>query len=203
MELNTDWSNLKSFVSNKNVSIQYFEWKNRYYLFAADGSMEVSTQIPIQSPANSDQQDFEENFKDKCNKASYQQVQPFASKSLPNGKNLFRREHGIQEAVVDGSNEILFTIPYNWVKITGIEVIGGELLDSASVYVLDSDSGTYSGEANKVLNQFGFDTNISKDFYRFESSYDADLHLNMQIKIVYNSISDKTIGINFTLNELK
>lgn len=131
---------------------------------------------------------------------------PFAAKTMSvNGatKKFYKREHGIQSSVITGANTILFTIPYPWVKITGLEVMGGELLDKCDIMILDSTTGTYSTIPNYMLNQFGFAINVAKGLYEEQNAYDADLYQGMQIKLVYTSISDKTIGINFNLNEVK
>jgi len=127
---------------------------------------------------------------------------PFAAKTIGT-KKLYKRVNGVQSAVIVGSTDILFTVPYAWCKITGLEIIGGELLDKISLYVLDSVTGAYSGSVNAVLNQFGFTVNTAKDYYNHSSEYDADLYQGMQIKVTYISISAKTIGVNFILNEMK
>jgi hypothetical protein len=131
---------------------------------------------------------------------------PFATKTIstPTGtKKLFARVHGIQPELIEGSNTIDFTIPYPWVKITGIMVYGGETLDKVDLSIYDTAAGTYSGVPNYKLNQFGFAANISKDNFEWTSPYDADLYQGMIIKVTYTSISAKSIGINFILNEVK
>lgn len=45
--------------------------------------------------------------------------------------------------------------------------------------------------------------NPAKDYYNHSSEYDADLYQGMQVRVAYVSISAKTIGINFILNEVK
>lgn len=127
---------------------------------------------------------------------------PFASKELA-GKKLYKRVHGISESLSSGSNTVSYTITYPWCKINAIEVIGAELGDTMSLKVKDDASGTYSGTANYVLNQFGFDVNIAKDYYEHKSEFDADLYVDMVLEITYTSQSAKSIGINFILNELK
>ena len=127
---------------------------------------------------------------------------PFAAKTIGT-KKLYKRVNGVQSAVIVGSTDILFTVPYAWCKITGLELIGAETLDRVSLYILDSTTGTYSTIPNYTLNQFGFNVNSAKDYYNHTSEYDADLYLNMQIKVSYTSISAKTIGVNFILNEVK
>jgi hypothetical protein len=128
---------------------------------------------------------------------------PFAAKELPTGEKLYKREHGIRSSVSSGSNDILWTVPYNWAKIVGVEIVNGSVGDYCDFYVLDTTTGTYYGVANAVLNRFGYEVNISPEFYQSNSTFAADLYLNMQLKLVYNSVSSKTIGINFNLTEVK
>ena len=133
-------------------------------------------------------------------------LSPFDAKTIQTEsgeKALFKRGHGIKSACVVGNNEIIFVIPYAWVKITAIEVVNGSIGDTVSLYVLDTTIGNYSTIPNFVLNQFAFDLNVAEKFYSKKSEYDADLYLGMQVKVVYNSIDSKTIGLNFDLNEVK
>ena len=126
----------------------------------------------------------------------------FAAKNVGT-KKLYKRVTGISQALTTGSNNVIFTVPYPWVKITGAQLIGGELGDTVSLYILDSTTGTYTTVPNYQLNQFGYSINVAKDFYESRSQFDADLYINMQIKIVYNSVSNKTIGVNFIMDEVK
>lgn len=196
------WSEFKSFITSRSLSAQYVTIGENYHLKAFDGFFNLNCLLPI-GIADADTTDFETNFKANGNKAQPQQALPFASKTLPNGKKLYKREHGIQQALTTGSNNIVFTVPYPWVKIIGMEIIGGTILDKCDLNILDSTSGTYSGVANYKLNQFGFNVNVSADCYEEQNAYDADLYYGMQIQIVYTSVSDKTIAINFNLSEVK
>lgn len=128
---------------------------------------------------------------------------PFASKTLENNLKLFKRYVGIQVEVATGENIITYTIPHNWVKIMGLDIINCSALDKADFEVFDSTSGTYSGIPNLKLNQFGFSVNLPEGFFSVKSSYDSDLYLGMQIKLTYFSQSSKTIGINFDFHEVK
>lgn len=131
----------------------------------------------------------------------------FAAKTLVISgvtKNLFKRFTGISQALSAGSNTFTWTqATFPWVKFLGLEVIGAELGDTCDLYVLDTATGTYSGHANYTLNQFAFAANIRPAFYKHVSEYDADLFQNLQFKFVYNSVSGKTIYINFDMNEVK
>ena len=129
-------------------------------------------------------------------------IPAFAAKTLGT-KSLFKRVVGIKATLAIGNNTVLYTETFPWVKFIGIEFFGSELGDSASLYVLDSATGQLTGVANYQLNQFGFTANLAKDFYVQKSEFDADLYAGLQIKILYNSMTAKTVGINFVMNEVK
>lgn len=169
---------------------------------AFDGAFCLECVLPT-GVDNSDTIEFETNYKSSGNKSLVNQTLPFASKQLANGKKLYKREHGIQQTLSVGSNNIIFTVPYPWVKIIGIELVNGETLDTVDLYILDSIAGSYSGVPSYQLNQFGYSVNVAPSYYEEVCNYDADLYYGMQIKLIYNSISAKTIGINFNLNEVK
>lgn len=128
---------------------------------------------------------------------------PFGSKVLENNKRLFRRFIGVQYTLSQGENVLLYTIPYPWVKIVGIEIINCSILDKVDFEVLDSVNGNYSGIPNFKLNQFGFSVNLPEGFYSVRSKYDSDLYQGMQIMLKYFSSNQKTIGINLDLHEVK
>jgi hypothetical protein len=118
-------------------------------------------------------------------------------------KKLFARHVGIQQALTAGANEITYTGTFAWTKLVGLEVVNSEALDIVDLKVYDNDAGSFSGVPNLMLNQFGFSVNMPKDFYIRMAQFDADFYATMVIKISYNSVSAKTIGINFLMNEVK
>lgn len=128
---------------------------------------------------------------------------PFDSKVLEDNKRLFKRFIGVQYTLSQGENVLLYTIPYPWVKIDGIEIINCSILDKVDFEVLDSVNGNYSGIPNFKLNQFGFSVNLPEGFYSVRSKYDSDLYQGMQIMLKYFSSNQKTIGINLDLHEVK
>jgi hypothetical protein len=128
---------------------------------------------------------------------------PFAAKTLSNGKKLFSRVKGTEYALVAGFNALDFSIPYPQVKFNELEIIGCELGDKATLRIKDDASGTYSAVPNYTLNTFGDEVYMTKDYYHRASSYDADLYINMRIYVEFESVSAKTIYINYILHELK
>jgi hypothetical protein len=126
----------------------------------------------------------------------------FASKTFGT-KSLFKRVVGQQISLSAGSNTFTYTETFPWVKFMALEIVNGEAGDYCSLYILDTAAGTFSGVANAQLNQFGFTTNIAAGFYQHRSEFDADVYQGLQIKIVYQSLSAKTIGVNYVMNEVK
>ena len=63
MQISAAWSDLKSFVIARNLSIQWIFLNNTYILWAIDGPVEMTTQISYTDPPLSDQLDFETNYK--------------------------------------------------------------------------------------------------------------------------------------------
>lgn len=189
----------KPFVQSRSLSAQYIDIGNAICLKAFDGNFSLACYVEKPS---SDYTDFETYLMPSANARASQFNSPFASKNFGT-KKLYKRETGIQQELVVGENIILFPITYNWIKIVGLEIINGSLLDKVDLLVLDSVAGTYSGVPSSVLNQFGFNVNVAQGFYVEECAYDADLYLGMQIKVLYTSVDAKTIGINFNLNEVK
>ncbi len=64
--IEVEWNILKTFVIDKGLSIQYFEYNNHYFLHAYDGPYCLHTKIFKNDGA--EQQDFETNFKSGGNR---------------------------------------------------------------------------------------------------------------------------------------
>jgi len=131
------------------------------------------------------------------------QSQPFSSKQLTNGGKLYSRVQGVKFSVTTGANTCYFSVPWSSCKITGIEVINGEAGDTVDMKVLDDSIGSYSTIPNYLFNQFGYTVAVAPNFYSRESTYDADLYQNMVVEVIYNSVTDKDIWINYILHEVK
>lgn len=128
--------------------------------------------------------------------------EPFSSKVLANGKKLFVRNHGQEFAASSGSNNIDFSIPYAHCKINEMEIINAEIGDKVNFKVLDSSTGTYTTVPYYQLNQFAYNLNVPEKYYKRSCSYDADLYINMIIRIEYTSVSAKTVYFNYVLHEV-
>jgi hypothetical protein len=204
-----EYSIIKDFCTTRALSIQYVDLGDSYELSAFDNIFKLECNLPKSDTTNTT--DFETNLKPGGNKpiinnVATQSNAPFGSKTIIiNGviKKLYARFTGYQQSLSAGSNTIDYTITYPWVKIIGIEVVNCEALDTADLKVYDTSTGTYSGVPNALLNQFSYTLNLPKDYYLKMAQFDADIYQNMIVKVVYNSVSAKTVGINLLFNEVK
>lgn len=209
MALTATWPIIKTFITTYQISIQWIDLGNLYYLKAYQDKFEVECYLVKDGDA--DQIDFETNYKTNGNKptivpTTVQANPPYGSKTIViNGvtKSLFARFTGLQYSLSTGTNTLNYTATYPWSKLLGVEAVGCELLDTVDFKVYDTASGTYSGHANALLNQFSYTLNLPKDYYLRMAQFDADLYVGMVIQMTYNSISNKTVGINLLLNEVK
>lgn len=131
---------------------------------------------------------------------------PFSSKQLPDGKKLFRRVHGFKmQLVASGNATYDFLIPYDECKINEAEIIGCPEGVTCDFKVLDTPSGLLTTVPNYALNQFAFDINVAKDYYKDHSPYDADLIKDMQIRVILKNSTASTawVGVNIVIHEVK
>lgn len=140
---------------------------------------------------------------------------PFASKELPDGKRLFRRVHGFQVTLnANGDTELEITVPYLHCKITEARVFWAPEGLTCDMKIYDNEACSMQvalgvPEAyrvpNLMLDKFGFDVNIAKDYHVDISPYDADLFQGMKIVVVFKNPTDATpkLGVNLVLHEVK
>lgn len=204
--MQVDWTALKTMIVDRNLSAQYVVVGDNYWIKAIDGAFNLECLIPT-DPNHADTVEFISNYKANGNKSPTQALNinstpAFASKNLGT-KSLFKRVVGKQFEVSIGDNTLIYTQTFPWVKFMSLEIVNGQMGDYVSLYILDTATGTFSTYPNAPLNQFGFNTNIAADFYQQKSEFDADLYVGLQIKIIYHSVSNKTVGINYVMNEVK
>lgn len=207
-----EWTDFKQFVDATGAVISHVKLSDQYIVHATHASLVIYTKIDIEgetAPVDSDQEDFETNYLPESNKSLVdsegfpKQTQlAFASKTIGD-KKLYKRDTGVSYAVSAGSNTLDFSIPFNKMKVTGVEIIGAELGDWCDFEVNDTPTGAISTIPNLKLNQFGYKVYLAKDFYKRECQYDADVIKDMVVRVVYNSITTKTIYINYIIHEVK
>ncbi len=70
MNIKVPWAELKQFLDDRSVSPQYINFSSSYIIFGIDGDMILRCEMVKVNPApvDSDQKDFEDNYKDSGNK---------------------------------------------------------------------------------------------------------------------------------------
>ena len=208
IKIDVDFSTWKDQVDSKSLSHRSYKLGGDYRLFAIDGPVYYYCHLD-----SSDNAEYETDYLSLGNDTlegkglNISSDPAFTSKVLGE-KKLFQRVEGKEFPVTTASNDntLNFVVPYPSCKITGLEIIGGELGDKVILKILDSDTGMISGVPNYLLNTFGgkdCKVNVAKDYYVRESSYDADLYQGLYVSIDYETVSDKTVYINYVLHELK
>lgn len=176
-----------------------------YYLTAYDGPINYRCDLFKETPANSDQVDFETNYKSGVDGLVSPVTLPFASKKIGNNKKLFRRKHGYALTLAaSGITTYTVTVPYLQAKINEAEIVWAPEGVIVDMKVKDSTSGTYTTVPNYILSQYGYSVVVSKDFFKDTSQYDADVYVGMQLEFTFNNSSEtsKVIGLNIVFHEI-
>jgi hypothetical protein len=118
-------------------------------------------------------------------------------------KNYFMRNRGVRFNLEIGINNLEYVIPYPWARIQGVEAINTQIGDYTDFLVYDNALGSYSGVPNMLLNQFGYTVNLPQGFYERTSRFNSDVYQGMKIVIRYTSVSQKTLGVNILMDEIK
>lgn len=198
------WPEYKNnIIIKKKIKFQELEFSDRYELYAAEPPVFV-WQFVIYKTDTQNISDYENNYKHLANQdllivdkgGNYLTLlSPFTSKSTQDG-DLFRRVHGANKVLTIGQNNIDLIIPYAKAKINSIE-----LLWFPEGY--NCDFLIYSDQ-DVLLNQLAFGAGIAKDYHNDVSPYDADLTLNMKLRLSLDAtgLDLKKVCVNFILHEI-
>jgi hypothetical protein len=178
------WSNFKTICNNKLLSIQMDERDVVYYLTAHDGPILYRCDLLKETPASSDQTDFENNYKSLTNKP----IKPkdtlgneIVKSAVFNDATGFRfRGHSFSATVTANTTQ---DIDYKLNEERHIN--GGRLIvdnvgndDLVTFQVIDKDNVLGFG-SNVVLDEF------IKDFF-VPKSGDIEIQLPYPAKIIVN-----------------
>lgn len=130
---------------------------------------------------------------------------PFCAKDLPTGEKLFRRKKGVIFTInATGETVVTMAVPYAKAKINEAEILWAPEGLTAAMKIKDTAAGTYSGSPNYVLNQYGDNVLIGKDFWKDVSQYDADVRIGMILEFTFTNHGGitKDMGLNMVFHEL-
>lgn len=189
-----DWATFKAFISARNLSIQYVDLYNKYYLYAYDGPFPMECTIIKKDTPDTDQSEFEASYKSAGNK-SYSDadgIELSRLRAFANSDGFRFRGKGISGTATKNTTS---NIDY---KLTEERYINGCNLilknhafgDSVKFQVIDIDNVIGYGN-NVVLDEFGTDWYIAEDAQNqgvILLPYPAKILANLYIRIVYNSV---------------
>jgi hypothetical protein len=206
MEIQLNYTDWKDNVTTKALEHLSHTRDGQYHLIAMDGPVYYTCELD-----QDDDVDYESNFLPQANHkvGSFYSREPFASKTLKDGKKLYRRKHGIKDTIPANSiKEMIFTVPYAHTKINKLEIIDANPLDRIDLLIkspIDAPTAAaYGMPANYLLNQFAFDVVVSSLLYSDKSDYDADIYAGFQVVCVYknDTNADKEVGFNLIYHEV-
>lgn len=142
MEIKTTWTDLKALVTAKTLNFQYRDDSANYYVFAQEGVVVYSTVIKKESPANSDQTDFEANYKPTAN-AGLQALPVSGTFSFTPAKYKPALAQSITEFSLSSSDQTLLSVTaegqvdYIYFRFSKKEVDLGVFVDGVEAYRID------------------------------------------------------------------
>lgn len=87
------WATMKAFLDARDVSPQYLEDNNFYYIVAADGFFEIETAIAKDGSEAADQADFENNYKSGANQTPVTYTETTITETPPFATPSYRTKH--------------------------------------------------------------------------------------------------------------
>ena len=192
------WPIFKTFIFNRNLSIQYIDIDNNYYLYAIDGVFSLSCLIPKSDSPSTDQADFETNFKPSGNKKFEQDSNPLVN------TDLFKLNAVGFSGV--GTNGTTSNIDY---KFSAIRYIRGlELIlenhvpgDKVCLQIVDVDNLLGAG-AGYVITEFADNWNIASDKQSqglIMQPFRAKIPAGFYLRIEYHSTGSTDVNVRFNM----
>lgn len=179
------WANLKAFVNARASSVQYIDEDNKYYLWANDGILVLDS--IINKDGNSDQIDFETNYKASGNKKivpdtdAYSNTDQFKAACIGfTGTGTLGQSTNIDFALTD--------VRY----LVGVSVIlkNQAFGDKITFQIVHPLAG--------VLSEFATNWNVSEDAQdqgKFEFPLRAKLPAGLIVRLIYNSIGSTNVSV--------
>ncbi len=112
MFIEKEWIDFKTLADDKCLKMQYETRLHKYYIYMVEGIMTYECFIRISSPASSDQEDFENNYKSDCNKpinpVDDEGRQFLRAESKPVGMTTYFTTRGDTETAIGDGDKLEF-----------------------------------------------------------------------------------------------
>lgn len=176
------WTDFKAIVSSKNMSMQYTEEGGYYCLLAIDSGITYECDIKIETPASTDQEEFEDDYKDDCNAS----IQPKTN----DGKCYVRAE----------SRPLNMTTCFTCRGDSATVVGGGTKL----MWDASSDTFVSNGDGTKTLKiDFGFNDEVcikEGAIYFWDTDWYGELAMWTYIPASYSPTEQDYFADNFVIS---
>lgn len=191
--INVEWSDLKSFVDSRGVSIQFVEAGKKYFLVAIDSSFALD--CTLRKNGDADVVDFETNYKADGNKKLDHSDPDTGAMSMTNQfapEGFYQRLHEVEFTTSKGDlhDKDMFNIDTGWSSVRYYEDISGTetLMVSPTQTDLDNDcirtdysfmpNVDYMVKSGVILHQDLIDVATNGEIYMWGSMLDVDAALN-------------------------
>lgn len=188
-----NWTNLKSFVTSRSLSIQWIEDSSKYYLKAFDGAFSLDCELSKSPSDTTDLDDFEANFKPYGNK-------PIGARPFADAYGFRARFKGVDFTATAGQvSNLDYTLSEErW--IDGVDLIqnGAAIGDYVKFQVVHPVYG--------VLDEFGDSWFIDPSKGEQNPvilSYPAKIPAGLKIRVAYHSggQADVWLAVNLRLHK--
>lgn len=194
IKIELDYTEWKTQVDSKSLKHFSYTSDGTYVLIAIDGPLYLHCVLETD-----DVTDYEEDYLPSANAKIGQDVTlaPFADKNHHD----YDGQGAVYDVVLDEDTNLDFAVGKEY-DFSGLEIINAALGDIVDLQIVDNAAGTFSGFAGAVLNQFGTNYNVKKDYYLKELAYSARLYPTMIIRIKYNPNFTGKLYVNYALHEI-
>jgi len=156
-EIFVNWSDLKDFVDDKQISIQYLDIGGIYHLRAVDEVLVLGCELKKTATPGSDQLDFENNYKDDANKK--------IKEIDDEGRQISRIAAGKKG----------WTYLAHPIEITTSTIDGAFSADYTGTARIDFDMKLYDAQDAEITVQATADTDCVKTVVTFKPLYDYEI----------------------------
>ena len=194
------WSMMKSFVSQRGISLNYAEFDNEYYIVGVDDSLQFSCTLLKDATDTTDLDDFEANYKPTANK----RLSTYEISGVANPKGMRARlvgSHFINLTAGQVTNvdwqipQLTFGGENKTSYFDGVEYYSAnsKIGDTVTFQVVDKDGILYP--AGTVVEEFATGLYVIPDQRDAFILYKAKLVPGLYIRVVYTSTGASNVDL--------
>lgn len=149
------WAQLKALRDSKSLNLQFINQTTEYLVFLVDNGFSLYTLIPITSPANSDQTDFQNNYLAAANQAIIDRVSGtiVLSDGVDNVKITSLRDLSVSDGLRGGGLQGALTL--TTANTTYEAKVGASRLTNRKSLTIFANNDMFWGYTNTVTTSTG------------------------------------------------